>query len=404
MDRAKNPFSPGAGTPPPEMAGRHDVLNNALIALERVKNGRAEKSMILVGLRGVGKTVLLGEIQHLAENQNYKVAFIEAHESRQKKTLPELLIPHLRRILFALDRGVMISEKAKKALRVFKSFMTAFKLKTGDLELSIDMDAETGEADSGDLEADLASLFIVAGEAAKDRKTAIAIIIDELQYLDEKELSAIIMATHRVSQKSLPLILIGAGLPQLVGKAGHSKSYAERLFSFPEIGALTKEDTIIALQEPVSALGVSFSKEALDFIYQMTKGYPYFLQEWGYHAWNVAKTDSSIITLKNAEEANTLSIANLDKNFFKVRFDRLTPSEKKYVRALADFGIKPQRSGDIANKLGKAVEQVAPLRAQLINKGMIYSPAHGDIAFTVPLFEEFLIREIPTFSPKDNYS
>lgn len=403
MDRAKNPFSPGAGTPPPELAGRSEILRNAMIALERVKNGRAEKSMILVGLRGVGKTVLLGEIQHLAEEQGYKVAFIEAHESRQKKTLPQLLIPHLRRVLFELDRGEMVSEKARRALRVFKSFIKALKLKAGDFEFSIDIDAETGEADSGDLEVDLASLFVVIGEAAKDRATSVAIIIDELQYLDEKELSAMIMAIHRVSQKSLPLILIGAGLPQIMGKSGDSKSYAERLFSYPEVGALTKEDADVALQAPVKALGNSFSSEALNEIYKVTKGYPYFLQEWGYHAWNIAADDSSVITIEDINKANKLSIANLDKNFFKVRFDRLTPSEKKYVRALAELGVKPQRSGDIANKLGKAVEQVAPIRAQLINKGMIYSPAHGDIAFTVPLFEEFLLREIPEFSLNDNY-
>lgn len=403
MDRAKNPFSPGAGTPPPELAGRSIILEDAMIALKRVKNGRSEKSMILVGLRGVGKTVLLGEIQRLSEQEGYKSTVIEAHESRQKKTLPELLIPHLRRILFALDRGEMLSEKAKKALRVFKSFVTALKLKAGDVEFSIDMDAETGEADSGDLEVDLAALFVAIGEAAKDRHTAVAIIIDELQYLDEKELSALIMAIHRVSQKALPLILIGAGLPQLVGKAGNSKSYAERLFAYPEVGPLTKEEAENALQIPVKELGVSFSPEALDEIYRITKGYPYFLQEWGYHAWNIAVQDSSIITYEDIIKATKSSIANLDNNFFRVRFDRLTPSERKYVRALAELGRKPQRSGDIANKLGKAVEQVAPLRAQLINKGMIYSPAHGDIAFTVPFFEEFLIREIPTFSANDNY-
>lgn len=402
MDRAKNPFSPGAGSPPPAFAGRSILLGDAMVALERVKNGRAEKSMILVGLRGVGKTVLLGEIQRVAEAQGYRVIFIEAHESRQKKTLPTLLIPHLRRILFDLDRGEKVSEKARKALRVFKSFISALKIKAGDLEFSIDIDAETGEADSGDLEVDLAALFVAIGEAAKDRNTAVAIIIDELQYVDEKELSAMIMAIHRVSQKSLPLILIGAGLPQLIGKAGNSKSYAERLFSYPEVGALTKEDSTIALQTPVEELGVRFSSKALDEIYHMTKGYPYFLQEWGYHAWNSAASGSSIITAEDAKKASKLSIANLDKNFFRVRFDRLTPSEKKYVRALAELGRKPQRSGDIATKLGKAVEQVAPLRAQLINKGMIYSPAHGDIAFTVPLFEEFLIREMPIFSAKED--
>jgi len=401
MDRAKNPFSPGAGTPPPELAGRGAIIENAIIALERVKHGRAEKSVMLVGLRGVGKTVLLGEIQKLAENSGYRVAFIEAHESKQKKTLAELLIPHLRRILFDLDRGERISEKTKKALRVFKSFMNGLKVKMGDIEFYLDIDPETGEADSGDLEVDLASLFVAIGEAAKDRNTAVAIIIDELQYIEEKELSALIMAVHRVSQRSLPLILIGAGLPQLVGKAGNSKSYSERLFAYPEVGALDKKSAFVALDEPAKAQGVSFTKEALEEIFHITKGYPYFLQEWGYHAWNAAP--QSPITREDIHRATILSIDNLDKNFFRVRFDRLTPTEKKYVRALADLGDAPQRSGEVAHKLGKTVEQVAPLRAQLIGKGMIYSPAHGDTAFTVPLFEEFLKREIPVFSAKETY-
>ncbi len=394
MDRVKNPFSPGAGTPPPELAGRAEILDDILIALERVKNGRSEKSVMLVGLRGVGKTVLLGEIQQLAENSGYRVAFIEAHESRQKKPLPELLIPHLRKILLGLNRGEQISEKVKKGFRVLQSFVGRLRAKTPEgFELYWSSDTEPGEGDSGDLEVDLASLFVSIGEAAKDRRTAVAIIIDELQYLDEVELSAIIMAVHRISQRSLPLILIGAGLPQLVGKSGNSKSYAERLFAFPEVGALTKGDAVVALQNPVKELGVSFTDQALDEIYKITKGYPYFLQEWGYHAWNVAK--QSPITITDINQAGQLSIANLDKNFFRVRFDRLTPTEKKYVRALAEFGASPQRSGDIASKLGKSVEAVAPTRSQLINKGMVYSPAHGDTAFTVPLFEEFLMREIP---------
>lgn len=401
MDKARNPFSPGAGTPPPAFAGRHDILENAMIALERVKNGRAEKSMILVGLRGVGKTVLLGEIQKLAESKNYRVTFIETPESRQKKSLPELLLPHLRRILYDLDRGERFSEKTKKALRVFKSFINGLKLKISDIEIYLDVAPETGEADSGDLEADLAALFLAIAEAAKDRNTAIAIIIDELQYIDEKELSALIMAIHRVSQRSLPLILIGAGLPQMVGKAGNAKSYAERLFSYPEIGALDRENAFIALQKPVHEQGASFTDEALDEIFMITKGYPYFLQEWGYHAWNIAP--STTITCQEIEKATQIAIANLDRNFFRVRFDRLTPTEKKYVRALADLGNTPQRSGDIALKLGKSVEKVAPLRAQLIGKGMIYSPKHGDTAFTVPLFEDFLKREIPVFLANEKY-
>lgn len=401
MDPLNNPFSPGAGNPPPELAGRKTILDAAMLALARVKNGRSEKSLLMVGLRGVGKTVLLNEIQKQAENAGYRIAFIEAHESKNKKSLPELLIPHLRRILFDLDRGENLSTYAKRAIRVLKSFINGMKLRIGDLELYLDYEPETGAADSGDLETDLAELFLAIGEAAKDRKTAIAIIMDEMQYLDEKELSAIIMAVHRVTQKSLPLIVIGAGLPQLVGKAGNSKSYAERLFAYPMVGPLDFAEASIALQNPVKALGQEFSAEALEKIYLSTKGYPYFLQEWGYHAWLVAK--ASPISAADIDIATKISIATLDKNFFRVRFDRLTPAERKYVRALADLGSDPQRSGDIAEKLNKNVQQVAALRSTLIGKGMIYSPAHGDTAFTVPLFEEFLRREIPVFLKNEEY-
>lgn len=401
MERAKNPFSPGAGSPPPELAGRQNILEHALVALERVKNGRAEKSLMLVGLRGVGKTVLLGEIQRLAEEKKYRVVFVEAHESRQKKPLPELLVPHLRRILFDLDRGERLSEKSKRALRVFKSFLNGFKLNIGDLELYLNVDAETGEADSGDLEADLPALFTAIGEAAKDRSTAVAIIVDEIQYLDERELSALIMAMHRVAQRALPLILIGAGLPQVIGKAGNSKSYAERLFAYPEVGALDEESARTALEMPVREQGVAFERAALEEIFRITQCYPYFLQEWAYHAWNLAQ--NTPITLADVRNATPISVENLDNSFFRVRFERLTPTERKYVRALAELGSTPQRSGDIAAKMKKSVEQVAPVRAQLIGKGMIYSPAHGDTAFTVPLFEEFLKRKIPTYSADEAY-
>lgn len=395
MDRAKNPFSPGAGTPPPELAGREAILEDAQVALTRVKDGRAEKSLMLVGLRGTGKTVLLGEIQRRAEDTGYKVVFIEAYENRQKKSLTELLAPHLRKLIFDLDRGQSISQKAKRALRVFKSFVNSMKVKIGDLAFYIDIDPESGTADSGDLAVDLTAVFVAIGEAAKERETAVAIIIDELQYLEEKELSAMIMAMHRISQLSLPLILIGAGLPQLIGKAGNSKSYAERLFAYPEIGALDKKSAHIALAVPAKSLGIDFTEDALNAIYECTRGYPYFLQEWGYHVWNSAQ--QSPITADDVAQATIKSLQNLDKNFFRVRLDRLTPTEKRYVRALADLGDTPQKSGDIASKMGKSVERVAPIRAQLIAKGMIYSPAHGNTAFTVPLFEEFLKREIPDF-------
>lgn len=397
MDPLQNPFSPGAGSPPPELAGRLEILEKAMTALARIKRGRSEKSLLLVGLRGVGKTVLLRRISDLAEKEGYKALMIEANENKESG-LPELLIPYLRQLLFSLDAGEMVSDKVKRAFRVLKSF--ALKIKPdGEIEFGLDIDREMGAADSGNLEADLEQLFIALGEAAQDRSTAIAIIIDEMQYLKDAELSALIMAVHKISQKSLPLIVIGAGLPQLRGKAGNAKSYAERLFDYPEVGQLTDEDAKKALQEPAQAERESFSDDALEEILHVTERYPYFLQEWGYQAWNIAK--ESPISIDTIKEATKKSIERLDKNFFRVRFDRLTPKEKEYLRAMAELGSGAHRSGDIANKINMDVQQVAPLRNNLIRKGMIYSPAHGDTEFTVPLFGEFMKRIMPKFPIDD---
>lgn len=349
--------------------------------------GRSEKSVLMVGLRGVGKTVLLYRISEMANQRGYKTVMIEAQE---KKALPALLYPHLRHVLLALDVGEKVSAKVKRGLAVLASFLKGFKVAAHGVEFSYDAEPEKGAADSGDLESDLSAVFVAIAEAAKDRGTGVAIIIDELQYLSEAELSALIMAVHKISQKALPLVVIGAGLPQLVGKAGEAKSYAERLFNYPDIGPLNAQDAENALQTPAKKEDAEFSDDALKEIIRVTHGYPYFLQEWGYHSWNLAAM--SPITLKDVEQATTESIPRLDKNFFRVRFDRLTPREKDYLRALAELGDGPQRSGDIADTLGMEVNKVAPLRSGLISKGMIYSPAHGDTAFTVPLFGEFLKR------------
>ena len=390
MDPLRNPFSPGAGSPPPELAGRAQMLEQARITLGRIKAGRPERSQLLIGLRGVGKTVLLNKIRELADQMGYKAVFIEAHES---KPLATLLLPPLRQLLISLDRMAKVSEKAKRGLRVLKSFFNGIKLKYQDIEIGIDIDAEPGVADSGDLEADLSAVFLALGEAAADRGTAIALIVDELQYLNEDELSALIMAMHQIAQRQLPVVLIGAGLPQLVALAGRAKSYAERLFQFPELGPLQPEDAAAALQEPVMEQQVRFSDESLKEIIRETQGYPYFLQEWGYQVWNMAT--QSPIEIDVVRQAALESIKRLDANFFRVRFDRLTPREKEYLRALAEMGEGPHRSGDVADRLGVKVQSVAPIRNGLIKKGMIYSPAHGDTAFTVPLFGDFMKRIMP---------
>lgn len=349
--------------------------------------------MLLTGLRGVGKTVLLNEIERRAKAAEYRTISIEAQENKQ---LGPLLVPYLRSLLFELDRVAGAAEKVKRGLAVLRSFIGGLKVTVQDVSFGLDIDPEKGAADSGDLEIDLPELFVAIAEAAADRKTAVAILIDEIQYFDQKELGALIVAMHKLQQRQLPMVLVGAGLPILPGLAGEAKSYAERLFSFPTVGALSAADAARALQDPAQAVGVTFEPDALDEVFDLTKGYPYFLQEWAYQAWNRAV--SSPITLDIVKDATATVVQRLDQNFFRVRYDRCTPSEKKYLRAMADLGAGPQRSADIADRLGVKMATLGPVRAKLIRKGMIYSPAHGDMAFTVPLFNEFMIRAMPDFS------
>lgn len=394
MDPIRNPFVPGAGAQPPELTGREDLLDRARIVLERTKLRRAAKSFVAVGLRGVGKTVLLSRIRQNAEELGFRVCAVEAHE---QKPLPDLLLPHLRRVMLDLDRLGALSEQAKRGLRVLKSFMSGVRLRHGDFEMSLDVDPESGSADSGDIEADLPELFAALGRAAAARGVGVAFIIDELQYLSGRDMSALIMSIHRATQDSLPIVMLAAGLPQVVGLSGRSKSCAERLFDFPPVDALRQDDAMRALTGPAEDEGVQFDRDALLEIVRITKGYPYFLQEWGYHSWNLAQR--SPIQRADVLAATRLALQRLDESFFRVRFDRLTPREKEYLRAMAQLGAGPHRSGDIADTLGATVQSVGPLRSGLIGKGMIFSPAHGDTAFTVPLFDEFLHRTMPAWRP-----
>ncbi len=393
MDPLINPFAPGAGSPPPELAGRESILNQAEVALGRIQRGRSSKSIMIVGLRGVGKTVLLNRIQAMADEQGYIAELLEAPEN---KSLAAMLAPALRSLILKLDRGEKANAAAKKAFRALRSFVAAIKVKYNDVEISLDGETEPGVADSGDIEADVSDLLISVGEAARDRGVAVALIVDELQYLDEIEMSALIVAMHKVSQRQLPLTLFGAGLPQLVGLTGRSKSYSERLFDFPQAGPLSHAEAVLALRSPAVSEGVDFTDQAMRRIYELTEGYPYFVQEWGYHAW--LEAGASPIGVAAVDAATPKAVAALDRSFFRVRFDRLTPSEKRYLRAMAELGPGPHRSGDIAHQLGVKVTSTGPVRAGLITKGMIYSPAHGDTAFTVPLFDQFMRRTMPAGS------
>ena len=390
MDPRINPYAPGAGTQPPELAGRDEIIEKAAIALDRLRNGLSARSLLMVGLRGVGKTVLLTRIAQETEARGFVVVTIESPERR---SLPALLIPSLRMALLKLDRIAAAGDLAKKALRALGGFVGAMKVKYQDIEFGVDLGNEPGIADSGDLEHDLIDLFVTLGRAAKEKKTAVVFFIDELQYVEEEQFAALITALHKCAQLQLPIALIGAGLPQLVGRAGRAKSYAERLFEYPEIGPLKEDEARRALVVPAKALGVDYEEGALEEIVAQTKAYPYFIQEWGKHSWHCAH--ASPITREDAISATELAIQELDASFFRVRFDRLTPTEKRYLRAMAELGEGPHRSGEVAHLLNRDVQAVAPIRATLIGKGMVYSPSHGDNSFTVPLFDGYMKRVMP---------
>lgn len=390
MDPIHNPFSPGAGTPPPELAGRDELRESLRIALERARLGRPAKSAMLVGLRGVGKTVLLDRIREDAEAVGIHTVRIEAPEGR---SLPALLAPQLRQALLRLSQVEAAKEYAVRGLRALAGFAGKLKVTFNDIEVGFDYEPEPGLADNGDLEHDLQALFEQVGLAAKSAGTALAIFIDEIQYVEEAQLAALITAMHRTEQRQLPVVLIGAGLPQLRGQMGNAKSYAERLFDFPMIGPLPPEAARLAIEKPIENEGAHITERALTKIRDVTQGYAYFLQQWGSHTWRAAQ--ASPIDIDAVDTASVTVIAALDESFFLVRFDRLTPKEKKYLRAMAELGAGPHRSGDIAACFNAEVSSLAPTRSSLIAKGMVWSPNHGDTAFTVPMFDSFMKRIMP---------
>lgn len=385
MDPVKNPFAPGAGSRPPELAGRETILQDAQTAIQRALLGKQSRSQMLLGLRGVGKTVLLSKIEEMAESAGHVTSSIEAPEG---KPLSELLVPKINQALRKFSTTENAKAKAHQALRALRSFASVFKLSYGDVSISVD--PEAGVADSGDIESDLPELFVRVGEAAKAAGKAWTLLIDEVQYLRSTDLAALIVALHKISQKDLPVLFFGAGLPQVAALSGDAKSYAERLFHYPAVGALQSDDAKTAIRQPIEDEGQSINEAALQEVLLRTQGYPYFLQEWGYQCWNIAEGPE--IELPDASKAAGEATKRLDDGFFKVRFDRLTPKEREYVIAMARLGSGPYRSSDIAVALNETHQSLGPRRSQIISKGMIYSPSHGDIAFTVPMFNEYLMR------------
>jgi hypothetical protein len=395
MDALTNPFNPGAGSKPPQLAGREQILARARLALGRLKAGHPVRGQLLLGLRGVGKTVLLTAIQRMAESEELLPVSIEIPEDER---LAQSLAPALRSALYTLSRVAKAEAIATKGLAVIGNFVRAFRLNVTTGEVRIDPARVRGIADSGDLESDLPALCVLVAQAAEAAGTPVVLLVDDIQYLSEEDLRALIVSVHKVTQQELPLVIFGAGLPQLAALAGAAKSYAERLFEYVAVGPLDPEGAREAIALPVRAAGADIAPAALDAIAERTEGYPYFLQEWGKHSWDAAPGPR--IEPADVAAATAITLADLDDGFFRVRYDRLTPAERDYLRAMAHLGSGPHRSGAIASALGVAVSAVGALRSTLIAKGMIYSPAHGDTAFTVPMFDAFMCRAMPAWAAR----
>lgn len=389
MDPVRNPYSPGAGTPPPALVGRDDELREFEVVIKRLTIGRSARSTMLTGLRGVGKTVLLNEFGKIARGQDWIHQHVEATEEID---LAEAVATMSRKAILQLDPAQRLAERRRRALGILKSFGLRWNIPdAGSVELTID--PVPGQADSGALEDDLADLFIELGDLARQQHLGILFTIDELQYLSREQLAALIVGLHRISQEQLPLVVVGAGLPSLPALAGEAKSYAERLFRFVSIGSLDHDEATIALADPALDERVAWNRDAIDRVFAMSEGYPYFLQEFGKQAWDVAPGPASIAL---ADVMTAIPIANdeLDTGFFAVRFDRTQPASRAYLLAMASQGAGPYRSGEVARQMGKSTRQVAPIRDSLIKRGLCYSPNHGVIDFTVPMFDQFVRRRL----------
>lgn len=386
MDPYRNPFAPGAGSRPPELAGRDAILEAARISCGRAIKGRSARSIMLLGLRGTGKTVLLNEIGKIAQEEGLLVSKVESPE---RESLARLLYPEMRKVMRSLSGVEAAKQIASRGLKGLRGFASIFRIDIAGVEVGVE--PEPGLADSGDLQYDLPDLFEVIGRAAQAAGKGWILLIDEVQYLSEADLSALIVAIHHMSQEGLPVLLVGAGLPQVARLAGEAKSYAERLFLYPAVGALDQPSASQAVKKPIMDEEASIDPAALDIIVDRTRGYPFFLQEWGSTAWNNAEGPE--ITIDDVSQSYTETLALLDSGFFRVRIDRLTKSEVHFVRTMSELGDGPYAMADIAKAMGRTQSSLGPTRANIISKGMIYSTDHGYLNFTVPLFAEYMRRQ-----------
>lgn len=383
----RNPYSPGAGIPPPALVGRDRELETFDIAVQRLTLGRSAKSQLLTGLRGTGKTVLLREFGRIAGHHDWVHEKIEATEDLAFVEGISLLV---RKALLRLRVRDRIRDRARRALGALTAFRIAYRVPDMGIDVDLGVEPAVGRADTGVLDEDLAELFVEVGEVARAGGIGVLLTIDELQYVSQRNLAALIVGLHRVSQEQLPLMVVGAGLPTLPGLAGEAKSYAERLFDFPEINSLTPADARLALSHPAEAEGVVWSAAALDSVLELARGYPYFLQEFGKHAWDVAAGPD--IGRSDVEAAAPIALSELDAGFFRARLARTTDAERAYLRAMAQLGSGPCGSGEVAKALAKTTAQTGSVRDALIKRGLIYSPRWGQLAFTVPMFDEYVAR------------
>ena len=388
MDPVRNPYSPGAGTPPPALVGRDHELRSVEIAIQRLALGRPARSVMLTGLRGVGKTVLLNQFGRMANDNHWTHQHLEATEDI---SFPGAASTLVRKAILQLSARQRLADQTRRALGALKSFQLRWSIP----EAGVVVEAEPflGLADSGDLDDDLADLLVEIALLARNQDAGVLFTIDELQYISKQDFSALILGLHRISQEVLPLMVVAAGLPSLPGLAGEAKSYAERLFQYTAIGSLPAEAASDALQSPAQDEGVRWSSDALNLVVDRSEGYPYFLQEFGKRSWDAA-TGPQVIQAEDVEEAIPVAIDELDTGFFAARFDRTTPAEREYLSAMASFGKGPYQSGDVATALGKRTSQVGPVRDSLIKRGLCYSPSRNVIDFTVPMFDQFVQRRL----------
>lgn len=390
MDSLRNPYTPNAGASPEAIVGREEPTRTFTALLTRLSRGRSDQSMIVTGLRGVGKTVLLNEFADIARSERWEVVEIEASKHDDSR-FRQVMFAQLRSALLRLSPRARWTDRGRRAAEV----LSAFALTAGDggITVSWDVPPAEGLGDSGDLNMDLTDVFVALGEATKEQGRGVALLVDEVQFLRTTQLEALIQAVHKTVQRRLPVTFVGAGLPQIAELAGDAKSYAERLFRFPKIGSLSPEDARKAIAEPAAAEGVRFDDDALELVVEITQGYPFFIQELGYQVWEVAEGES--ITRTDVELAREAYEAKLDTSFFRVRLDRATPLQTAYMRAMAELGPDAQKAADVARVMGRESTQLGPTRAELIDMGLLYTPDHGYAAFTVPDFDKFMLRAVP---------